>query len=73
MSETPTFTDKDLTNMVRGFDAPEKQDLLKKLREQARQREEEAERASRAEDNQSLDDLFERKNKQRDQERGMDR
>ncbi len=43
MSQELEFTDTDLTNIARGFDAPAEPSLLKKLKQQARDREEEME------------------------------
>lgn len=43
MSEELEFTDTDLTNIARGFDAPAKADHLELLKQQAREREQEME------------------------------
>ena len=39
MSNEPTFSEEDVINIARGFDAPAEPELLKKLQEQAQERE----------------------------------
>lgn len=68
--EPETFTDTDLTNIVRGFDAPAKEDLLEKLLSQAKERDQEIN--ERAEEN-SVDALYRRKDEQRERNRERDR
>ena len=72
MSNEPEFTDSELKNISKGFDAPAKPDLLEKLKEQAREREKEMsqEHEPEKERNSPLDDLYRQKEKKRDRDRG---
>jgi len=56
MSEDLPITDTELTNMVRGFDAPAKSDHLELLKQQARDREQEMEHTK--EEQSSLHEFF---------------
>ena len=74
MSKETEFTDQNLINIARGFDAPAKPDLLEKLQAQAREREleisqEQAHEPERSPDS-SLDELYRQKEKKRDRDRG---
>ena len=65
MPNAEIFTDTDLTNMVRGFDAPAREDLMEKLLSQAKERDQEAN--EQAEDN-SLEDFYRRKDESKNRD-----
>jgi len=73
MPKKETFTDADLTNIARGFDAPAKEDLLEKLREQAAERDIEAQKENRAEEKSSFDDFYKRKEDECERDEGKSR
>ena len=58
MSKETEFTDQNLTNIARGFDAPAKPDLLEKLQAQARERELEMTQEPERSPDSSLDELY---------------
>ena len=69
MSNEPEFTDLELTNIAKGFDAPAKPDLLEQLKEQAREREIEMnqEKEPDKEQESKLDEFY-RKRRERDRD-----
>ncbi len=65
MSDEIEFTDTDLANMARGFDAPPKQDLLEKLQDQALERHQERQQEQGRDE---LDEFFDRGNERENDE-----
>jgi len=65
MPNAEIFTDTDLTNMVRGFDAPAREDLMEKLLSQAKERDQEIN--EKAEDN-SLEAFYRRKDESKNRD-----
>ncbi len=70
MPNTETFTDADLTNMVRGFDAPAKEELLEKLLSQAKERDQEINEQS---EDDSLDAFYRRKDESKNRDNDRER
>jgi len=70
MAKKKTVTERDLENLVKGFDAPAKEDHLEQLREQARERDQGQEQAHK-QDPTGLRGLF--KEKENEAKRELDR
>lgn len=75
MRKRKHYSEKDLTNMARGFDAPAKEDHLEKLRAQAREMEWEQTQSQdrKPERKKSLSDLHREDAAKREMERDRER
>lgn len=70
MPSKEIFIDTDLTNMVRGLDAPAKEELLEKLLSQAKELDQENKEQSK---DYFLDAFYRRKDEDRDRNSGRER